>query len=416
MKRTPAGKGSTTGKGTKPAARALDAKLEALSKDEQFVALMERLIVEYELRKAHGPDKRFEAALDRFVLEYELRSRPAAAAPEDEPALTKALSKWERGEPITQAERHKLEELGVLRPDAGPEPVEVGGPVIYPKPKVKAKVKAPVIQPHEAAELVAVLMSMATRLRTAAAHGDLNDKEVAGSLAPVLSQLATAVRLLSEFLNYDCGDNALLAPAVDAAKRAALSWPGCYYAQPAVQNREQKRHAKLANKLPLRMHGAKQPSVYALAAVDVLLAVQENILWLHRVQPGMASSSAETSALVKAIDDNEEHPLRLPVDARGNVEAPATWGTWRRLFDCVAVLRHGTEKDRAEAIYDLGVEEAEVPHWLRAVDAYANEVAAKTKHRGSRVVGEIREQMRNHFDAALFDMTRRPARATRRKH
>jgi hypothetical protein len=370
MKRTPAGKGRTTGKGTKPAAGALDAKLEALSKDEQFVA-----------------------ALDRFLVEYELRSRAAQ---------------------MTRAGRQKLEELGVLRPDAGPEPAEVGEPVIHPEPKVGAK--APVIQPHEAAELVAVLMSMATRLRTAAAHGDLNDEEVAGSLAPVLSQLATAVRLLSEFLNYDCGDNALLAPAVDAAKRAALSWPGCYYAQPAVQNREQKRHAKLANKLPLRMHGAKQPSVYALAAVDVLLAVQENILWLHRVQPGMASSSAETSALVKAIDDNEEHPLRLPVDARGNVEAPATWGTWRRLFDCVAVLRHGTEEDRAEAIYDLGVEEAEVPHWLRAVDAYANEVAAKTKHRGSRVVGEIREQMRNHFDAALFDMTRRPARATRRKH
>jgi hypothetical protein len=389
----PTSKGKTAGKVTKPAGRALDAKLEALSKDEQFAA-----------------------ALDRFLVAYELRNLPAGPDLED-PAVMKLLSEWEQGFPMTRAERQTLEELGVLLPDGEPEPVEVGELV----PVADLEAAASVIAAHETAELADLLMSVAIRLRTAAAPGAAGREAFAGSLEPVLPEVATAVRLLAEFLNVDCEDNALLPRAVEKAKQSALSWPGLYYAQPAVQIREQKRYAKLASKLPLRMRGAKQPSVYACAAVDVLMAVQEHIFWLRHLQPRRATRTpspawgAARSALAQAIAESEEHPLRLPVDTRGKVEAPATWGAWKRLFECVAVLRHGTAEEREAEVKALRVDPDDLPQWLRPVEAYADELTAKTERRGSRVLGEIREHMRNYFCASLFDMTRPPRRATRRK-
>ena len=374
------------------------------------------------------------------------RGAKREAAGADYETHAKLLSRWEQRLPMTDAERQTLEEIGAVRTDPGPEPAEVGEPLDDGWP-AEADRTAPVIEPREMAELAGLLMSVATRLRTAAAPGAFGRKDFAASLDPVLADVATAVRLLVEFLNADCADNKLALASVERLRRGALSWPGIYYAHPAAQIREQKRKPKLGSKLPLKMNNAKGPSAEARAAVDVLLTVQEHIFWLLALQPqkdGRPAGADELEArrrsidaagkpqpgptMAEAIADNEEHPLRLPLDKSGAVEKPATWGQWRRLFECVTKLRHGSEEQREEEIDKLGLDpdemtddeqgaqEARLPRWLRPVDIYANELAPKMERRtAARILGKIREHMRSYFDAATFDMERRPARAMRRK-
>ena len=379
------GKGKTAGKGKKPAQRAGSAK-----------------------REAAGADYETHANL---------------------------LSRWEQGLPMTDAERQTLEEIGALRPDPGPEPAEVGEPQDDGRP-ADADPPAPVIGPREMAELAGLLVNVATRLRTAAAPGADGRNVFAASVEPVLADVATAVRLLVEFLNTDCMDNKLAPAAAKQLRQEALSWPGIYYAHPAPQIREQEREPKVGSKLPLKMRNTKGPSVEACAAVDVLLTVQEHVFWLLSVQPQKDGRPARADALeawrrsidehgkpqpgptiAEAIADDMDHPLRLPVDKSGAVEKPATWGVWGDLFDCVTKLRHGSGEQRDAARDSLGVGPADVPHWLRPVDLYANELAAKMKRRtASRVLGKIRENMRSYFDTNMFDMKRLPTRATRQKH
>lgn len=392
MKPKPAGKGKTAGRGKKPAQRARSANLEALSNDPQFLA-----------------------ALDRFILEYEVKAG-VEPGPADYDRHAKLLNEFAEGFPMTKAERQTLEEIGAVRTDPGPEPAEVGEPNDDGRP-ADADPPPAVIEPREMAELAGLLVNVATRLRTAAAPGAAGRNKFAASVEPVLADVATAVRLLVEFLNTDCIDNKLAPADAEQLRGAALNWPGIYYAHPAAQKREQKRQAKVGSKLPLRMRNTKGPSVEARAAVDVLLTVQEHVFWLLSVQPQKDGRPAQADALAVAIADDSEHPLRLPVDKSGAVEKPATWKVWGRLFDCFTKLRHGSEEQRDDARDSLGVDPADVPHWLRPVDLYANELAAKMKRRtASRVLGKIRENMRSYFDADMFDIKRRPARATRQKH
>lgn len=385
----PAGKGKTAGRGKKPAQRARSANLEALSNDPQFLE-----------------------ALDRFILEYEVKAG-VEPGPADYEPHAKLLNELAEGFPMTKAERQTLEKIGALRPDPGPEPAEVGEPRVY----AELEDAAPVIEPREMAELAGLLLSVATRLRKAAAPGAAGREDFAASVKPVLADVATAVRLLVEFLNTDCIDNKLAPADAEQLRGAALNWPGIYYAHPAAQKREQKRQAKVGRKLPLRMRNTKGPSVEACAAVDVLLTVQEYVFWLLSVQPQKDGRPAQAGALAAAIAEDSEHPLRLPVDKSGAAGKPATWKVWGRLFDCVTKLRHGSEEQHDDARDSLGVDPADVPHWLQPVDLYANELAAKMKWRtASRVLGKIRENMRSYFDADMFDIKRRPASVTRRKH
>ena len=360
------------------------------------------------------------------------RSAKLVPGPADYDRHAKLLSRWEQRLPLTDAERQTLEEIGAVRTDPGPEPAEVGEPRVY----AELEDAAPVIESREVAELAGLLLSVATRLRTAAAPGAAGREDFAASVKPVLADVATAVRLLVEFLNADCMDNKLAPADAKQLRQEALSWPGIYYAHPAAQSREQEREPKVGSKLPLRMHNTKGPSVEACAAVDVLLTVQEHVFWLLSVQPQKDGRPARADALeawrrsidehgkpqpgptiAEAIADDTDHPLRLPVDKSGAAEKPATWNVWGNLFDCVTKLRHGSEEQRDEARDSLGVEPVDVPHWLQPVDLYANELAAKMKRRtASRVLGKIRENMRSYFDTDMFDMKRRPARATRRKH
>ena len=399
------GKDNTAGRSKKPAQRARSAEIEALGNDPQFLE-----------------------ALDRFILEYEVKAgfEPGVA---DYEAHAKLLDEWAQGFPMTKAERQTLEEIGALRPDPGPEPAEVGEPQDDGRP-ADADPPAPVIGPREMAALAGLLVNVATRLRTAAAPGADGRNVFAASVEPVLADVATAVRLLVEFLNTDCMDNNLAPAVAEQLRQEALSWPGIYYAHPAPQKREQKRQAKVGSQLPLRMAKMKGPSPEACAAVDVLLAVQENIFWLLAVQPQKDGRPARADALetwrlsivkageeqpgptmAEAIAANADHPLRLPVDGRGAVVAPLNWNTWKRLFECVMKLRHGSEQQRDEANDLVDVEPADVPLWLQPVDLCAGELARKMKRRGeSRVLGEIREHGRNYFAAGLFDMKRSPRR------
>ena len=203
---------------------------------------------------------------------------------------------------MTDAERQTLEEIGAVRTDPGPEPAEVGEPLDDGWP-AEADRTAPVIEPREMAELAGLLMSVATRLRTAAAPGAFGRKDFAASLDPVLADVATAVRLLVEFLNTDCADNKLALASVERLRRGALSWPGIYYAHPAAQIREQKRKPKLGSKLPLKMNNAKGPSAEARAAVDVLLTVQEHIFWLLALQPQKDGRPARADARTNFLRD-----------------------------------------------------------------------------------------------------------------
>jgi hypothetical protein len=303
--RKPSRKVKTTGKGTKPAVRALDAKLEALSKDEQF-----------------------RAALDRFLVVYELRNLPAGSVV-DEPALTKLLSKWEQGCPMTRAERQTLEELGVLRLDSGPEPPEVGEPLTNTATlQLAADVEA--------------LLAFAVRLRTAAESrlhkplpAGLEDPEVFyGAVAAVVPELVHATHLLVEFLNLDCADDPRTAAQIKACRRRSTSWPGLYFMHAGAQKQQAEAQMQLGQDLFFRINEGKlrggkpgQLSSYRQAALQVLACVYENVPQFARLPSG-------------GCDGTKENPLRRLVRLNKHDD----------LCDFVAVMLFAPDKVRQKHI------------------------------------------------------------------